>query len=684
MSLSKVDPSVADTMRGAAAFAVHKASDRTEIIHLLLGSLVYSEKNQEILQKCGAKADSLALWPNRLRESMLMLDEVMPDPSPELNALLTRYVTEGRKEKLLTERSLMMHLLRDPDTRIDKYLKAIKLDRKKLISGWQEQEEPAETAPADGKQPFSDYLENLNEKAKKGSIHPIQGRNEDIGWLVNTLCQYRKKNAILIGPPGVGKTAIIEELALRITKGEVPPALKTKEVYALDVGRMVAGTKLRGQFEERMANLIRYLKQHPNIILFVDEIHTIMTAGNVTGSSLNAANMLKPALSRGELVCIGATTPDDVGPLEKDPAFKRRFQFRWLTALSDEETLTVLKAEALRLEQHYGVIYTLGGIKRVLDAANDYFPHQFNPDKSLTLLDAVGSFTKNKLGADIINTKAVNASLRDKDFRATGEIIAEVNTLFSQMFPPEAALALSMALSGYLLHLHQPSVLVLGAGQDWIYREIVESLAHMLHKEKPIFIDCEELTRHESVLQIKGSPPSYIKEPTLLEDLRYTPHRVVFLRCLDQSIDEVQQVLSKTMSSGELLENNGRKLQVRHALFIVSTSTTKNVVGYGQQRSEPKLPKELLRKATSVHLDSPQNAWVEGYIEKRILQMAERVKGKLKVAHSKDALSALRCLLDKMEMPDVLKTVEAEILNASIRQERRLVLTADNFKETSR
>src|ERR1035441_1323378 len=183
----------------------------------------------------------------------------------------------------------MLHLLRDPDKRIDTYLKALKLDRQEFVTHLMKtQEEKADQDAEAPKQAFIDYVEDMNAKARAGEIHPIQGRQNDMQWLLNTLCQYKKRNAILIGPPGVGKTALIEELALRIEEGTVPDQLKGKTVYALDAGAMVAGTKLRGQFEERMRNLTRFLKKHRNIILFIDEIHAIMGAGNTRGSSLNA------------------------------------------------------------------------------------------------------------------------------------------------------------------------------------------------------------------------------------------------------------------------------------------------------------------------------------------------------------------------------------------------------------
>ena len=178
---------------------------------------------------------------------MLILEECTPEPSPELQNLLTRYVLEGRSRGLLTEHNLMLHLLRDPDKRIDTYLKALKLDRQEFVTHLMKtQEEKADQDAEAPKQAFSDYVEDMNAKARAGEIHPIQGRQNDMQWLLNTLCQYKKRNAILIGPPGVGKTALIEELALRIEEGTVPDQLKGKTVYALDAGAMVAGTKLSG------------------------------------------------------------------------------------------------------------------------------------------------------------------------------------------------------------------------------------------------------------------------------------------------------------------------------------------------------------------------------------------------------------------------------------------------------
>jgi hypothetical protein len=480
----------------------------------------------------------------------------------------------------------------------------------------------------------------------------------------------------------VGKTALIEELALQIEEGTVPEQLKGSTVYSLDVGAMVAGTKLRGQFEERMRNLTRFLKKHRNIILFIDEIHAIMGAGNTRGSSLNAANMLKPALSRGEITCIGATTPDDVGPLENDPAFKRRFQFRWLDALTNSETLEVLRAEAKRLEQHYGITYTIGGIKRILDAANDYYPHQFNPDKSLTLADAVGSYTKNRLGQSIVNTKAVSASLRAKDFKESAQVTTEVDEWLAKMFEcKQTASDILLALSGYLLQLRLPGVLVLVSQQDWLLREITNYLSHHLHNQDPILLDGEELTEPDAITQLKGVPSVYLKEPTLLDGLRYSPHRLVYLRCFEKSLLAFQQAMSRAIVAGELVESNSRKLQLRHSFFVISCAASKQTCGFGGTAGRPNLPPELLKKATVVNLPEPKPSWVEDYLIGKMQLMADRVKSKIKVDFSSNTPAYIRQKMQKAGEDEALRLVESTILKASQQQAKRLLISPKLFED---
>lgn len=682
MTLTRMDTTVAQVMRAAAAIAVFQEANRTQVIHLMLGLLVYSERNQAFLRSRKVSSKPFALWHHKLQETMLTLEDCTPEPSPELQNLLTRFVQEGRSQGLLTERNLMLHVLRDPDKRIDKYLRALKLDRQDFVTHLAKTQEEADQEAEAPKQAFGDYVEDMNAKAKAGEIHHIQGRQNDMQWLLNTLCQYRKKNAILIGPPGVGKTALIEELALQIEEGTVPEQLKGKTVYSLDVGAMVAGTKLRGQFEERMRNLTRFLKKNRNVILFIDEIHAIMGAGNTRGSSLNAANMLKPALSRGEITCIGATTPDDVGPLENDPAFKRRFQFRWLDALTNSETLEVLRAEAKRLEQHYGITYTIGGIKRILDAANDYYPHQFNPDKSLTLADAVGSYTKNRLGQSIVNTKAVSASLRAKDFKESAQVTTEVDEWLAKMFEcRQPASDILLALSGYLLQLRLPGVLVLVSQQDWLLREITNYLSHHLHNQDPILLDGEELTEPDAITQLKGVPSVYLKEPTLLDGLRYSPHRLVYLRCFDKSLLAFQQAMSRAIVAGELVESNSRKLQLRHSFFVISCAASKQTCGFGGTAGRPNLPPELLKKATVVNLPEPKPSWVEDYLIAKMQLMADRVKSKIKVDFSSNTPAYIRQKMQQAGEDEALRLVESTILKASQQQAKRLLISPKLFED---
>jgi ATP-dependent Clp protease ATP-binding subunit ClpA len=677
---------VADALKAAAGVAIYQAADRTHIIHLLLGLLIYSQRSQALLQSRNGSCKSFEKWNQKLREPLLMLDECTPGQTPELQGLLTRFIAEGRAKGLLTESNLALHLMRDPDPRIDKFLKAFKTDRQDFIALFSE----SVTADQDPETPkrtaFGDFIENLNEKAKRGEIVHIQGRQDDMRWLVNTLCQHRRKSAILIGNPGVGKTALIEELALQILEGTVPDELKGKVIYSLDVGGMVAGTKLRGELEERMKNLVRFLRQDKTAILFVDEMHTIMSAGNARGSSLNPSNMLKPALSRGEIVCIGATTPDDVGPLEQDPAFKRRFQFRWLKALTDEETLVVLKAEAKRLEKHYGITYTIGGIKRILEAANDYYPHQFNPDRAITLADAVGSHTKNMQEQTVVNTKAVNASLRASNIKSTVQVVEAVTAKMKKVLgPTKHSAEIAYSVSGYMLHLHQPGILILDTNAEWVSREIANILAKEFHGEEPLVLDGEELAGNDALLQLKGAPSVLYKEPTLLDVLRYSPHRVVYVRCFEKSLPEFQQAFSRALLAGELAESNGRKLRLQHAYFVIQCESINRDIGFGPTAatsSKPRIASELLKRSITVCLPDPNPAWVEEYLMAKMLKMADRVKTKLKVAFSAEMPAYIRQQMFETSENEAMKLVEGAILRASQQQIKRLVITPETFENT--
>ena len=683
MTLTRMEPAVADALRTAAAIAVYQQASHTRPIHLILGLALYSEELEPVFANKPIRK-GFEKWHDKLREPLLTIEDCAPAPTGKLHLLLSQFVQEGRKQGMLTEQNLVTHLITDSE--VTRFLKSLKLESTDFTSRYGIKPEQLADAESETKQPFSDYLDDLTAKAKNGEINHIQGRKLDMEWLLRTLCQYRKKSAILIGQPGVGKTALVEELALQIVEGTVPEQLKNKVVYSLDVGGMVAGTKLRGQFEERMNKLIRFLKHNKDIILFIDEIHTIMSAGSSLGSSLNASNMLKPALSRGDLVCIGATTPDDVLPLEKDPAFKRRFQFRWLDDLTNEETLHVLKIEAKRLEKHYGVSYTVGGLKRILDAANDYYPHQFNPDKSLTLADAAGSFTRYQLNQDIVNTKAVNASLRAKDFKDTSQIVSEARAYFLRMFednPKGVAQANTIAftLAGYLTHMRQPGILVLNSSQDWIIEEVTSYLATQLHNKPPILIDGYALASPDALTQLKGLPSSYTKDQTLLETLRYSPHRLVHVRHLENSYPEFKDTLCRSILAGDLLENNGHKLQLKHAFFIISTTGVRTS-GFGKEAvNKLPLPQALLNRATVINIPKPSCNWLEDHITKHMGTIAGKVKSKIKVAYSSNTPAYLRSRLETSGEAATIRAIEDLILKASCQGIKRIVLTPEHFQD---
>lgn len=683
MIATTMEAGVGDSINAAAAAAAYQAAIHTDLIHLAIGLFTYSESCRTFLDSNGVPKIAFEKWHSKIKENMLTLEECTPEPSPEFKDFLIQYIQHDQPAGLLTEKSLILQLLQSPNVKVQKYLKALKINQAEFVKflSTEEQVEAEGDGTASSKAPFSDFVEDLNIKAKSGEITHIQGRQQDLQWLINTLCQFRKKNAILIGNPGVGKTALIEELALQIVEGTVPSHLKDKVIYSLDVGAMVAGTKLRGQFEERMNNLVKFLRQKKNIILFIDEIHTIMGAGNARGSNLNAANMLKPALSRGEISCIGATTPDDVQPLEKDPAFKRRFKFKWLDQLTDEETLTVLKAESQRLGAHYNITYTLGSLKRILEAANDYYPHQFNPDKALTLADSVGSYTKFELHQGVVNTKNVNLSLKAKNLKEYHCIINDIEKQANLMFGASSSTRnLCMAIQSYLMQLQQPAVLLLHSDEAWVTSELTKFIAKQVHDMPPLWIEGNNLQGGESITQLKGVPAGYPKEPTLLEELHYSPHRTVCFNNLDQADPGFQLHMLRALETGELVENSGKKLSLKHTLFIVTLAQPKRGGYLAEAPTKCQPPKGMPTHTTEIQVPKPRPAWVESYLFAKLCQLSDRVRTKIKVAYNADMPKFIRQEMEKHGERYALKLVEAQILHASQQQQKRLVITPELIK----
>src|SRR5690554_4487140 len=443
------------------------------------------------------------------------------------------------------------------------------------------------------KSPLDLYTNNLNEQAQKGRIDPLIGRDKELERVIQVLCRRRKNNPLLVGEAGVGKTAIAEGLAWRITRGDVPEILADAQVYALDMGALLAGTKYRGDFEQRLKAVLKCLKDNTNAILFIDEIHTLIGAGSASGGTLDASNLLKPALSSGQLKCMGATTYNEYrGIFEKDHALSRRFQKVDVVEPTVEQTIQILRGLKSHFEAHHGVRYSAAALTAAAQLAARHINDRFLPDKAIDVIDEAGaaqrllpaSRRKKLIGkaevqatvAKIARIPPQSVSTDDRNKLATLE--RDLKTVvFGQDAAIEAlAAAIKMARSG-LGKPDKPIGSFLFSGPTGVGKtEVAKQLAFVLGVELVRFDMSEYMERH-TVSRLIGAPPGYVgfdQGGLLTEAVNKNPHCVLLLDEIEKAHPEVFNLLLQVMDHGTLTDNNGRKADFRHVILVMTTNAS--------------------------------------------------------------------------------------------------------------
>ncbi|MBS1170538.1 MAG: clpA [Burkholderiaceae bacterium] len=479
------------------------------------------------------------------------------------------------------------------------------------------QSEP-QKAPETGDEPQSEGKEkesaleqftlNLNKQAREGRIDPLIGRDSEVDRVVQVLCRRRKNNPLLVGETGVGKTAIAEGLAWRITKGEVPEVLQKAVVYSLDMGSLLAGTKYRGDFEQRIKAVLKQLKDNPNSILFIDEIHTIIGAGSASGGTLDASNLLKPALSNGQLKCIGATTFTEYrGVFEKDHALARRFQKIDINEPTIEQTVQILRGLKSRFEDHHNVKYSASALTTAAELSARYINDRHLPDKAIDVIDEAGaaqrilpkSKQKRTIGKaeieDIIAKIArIPPQTISQDDRSKLQTIERdlKNVVFGQDPAIDAiSAAIKMARAG-LGKTDKPIGAFLFSGPTGVGKtEVAKQLAYVLGIELVRFDMSEYMERH-SVSRLIGAPPGYVgfdQGGQLTETITKKPHAVLLLDEIEKAHPEVFNILLQVMDHGTLTDNNGRKADFRNVIIIMTTNAgaenlQKTAIGFTTQK----------------------------------------------------------------------------------------------------
>ena len=451
-------------------------------------------------------------------------------------------------------------------------------------------------AEADGQQqnaagPLESYTINLNALALQGKIDPLIGREGELERVIQTLCRRRKNNPLLVGEAGVGKTAIAEGLARRIVENEVPEVLAQSNVYALDMGALLAGTKYRGDFEQRLKAVLKQLGENPNAILFIDEIHTLIGAGSASGGTMDASNLLKPALSTGQIKCIGATTYNEYrGIFEKDHALSRRFQKIDVNEPTSADTVEILKGLKSRFESHHGIKYSAAALTSAVDLSVRFITDRHLPDKAIDVIDEAGaaqrilpkSKQKKLIGKQDIEeivakiARVPSTQVTADDRSALKNLDRDLKAVvFGQDVAIDAlAKAIKMARSG-LGTPGKPIGSFLFSGPTGVGKtEVAKQLAYCLGVELLRFDMSEYLERH-AVSRLIGAPPGYVgfdQGGQLTEAVTKKPYCVLLLDEIEKAHPDIYSILLQVMDHGTLTDNNGRKADFRNVVIIMTTN----------------------------------------------------------------------------------------------------------------
>jgi len=505
--------------------------------------------------------------------------------------------------------------------------------------------------------PLKRFCVDLTARAKAGRIDPLIGRDAELSRCMHVLCRRRKNNPLLVGEAGVGKTALAEGLALRIVEEDVPEILLNTHVYALDMGALLAGSKYRGDFEERLKAVIQAMGKEERAILFIDEIHTMIGAGAANGSAMDASNLLKPALANGELRCIGATTYQEYRQVfEKQSALSRRFQKIDLEAPSIDETIEILQGLKSRLEEHHGVHYTQTSLVCAAKLASRYIQERQLPDSAIDVLDEAGAAVhlqdvgkrKKQINVkDIETTIASMARIPARQVSSTDKQSLKYleRNLKLAIFGQDHAieqLSASIRLSrAGLSHPDKPIGSFLFSGPTGVGKtEVVRQLSRIMGIEL-IRFDMSEYMEAHAVSRLIGSPPGYVgyEQGGLLTDaINKHPHAVLLLDEMEKAHPDVFNILLQVMDHGKLTDNNGRSADFRHVILVMTSNAgafemQQNSIGFNHQQSSNERSEEAIKRLFTPEFRNRLDAVIpfEALQHETVLHVAEKFLVELEV-----------------------------------------------------
>ncbi len=604
--------------------------------HLLL-ALLDNPSASEVLKACSANIDdlrkSLTQFIADNTPQVAGTEDVDTQPTLGFQRVIQRAImhvqSTGSGKKEVTGANVLVAIFGEKDSHAVYYLHqqgVTRLDVVNFIAHGIRKSDPPETGKtdADGSpeegapaaagertekaSPLEQFTVNLNQQAKEGKIDPLIGREYEVERTIQILCRRRKNNPLLVGEAGVGKTAIAEGLAWRITEGTVPEVLAEAQVFSLDMGALLAGTKYRGDFEQRLKGVLKALKDKPHAVLFIDEIHTLIGAGAASGGTMDASNLLKPALSNGQMKCIGATTFTEYrGIFEKDAALSRRFQKVDVVEPTIAETIDILKGLKSRFEEHHNVRYAPAALQAAAELSAKYINDRQLPDKAIDVIDEAGaaqrilaaSKRKKTIGkgdiedivAKIARIPPANVSNDDK-----GKLKTLERDLKSVVYGQDNALealasSVKMARAG-LGKTDKPIGSFLFSGPTGVGKtEAAKQLAYIMGIDLIRFDMSEYMERH-AVSRLIGAPPGYVgfdQGGLLTEAVTKKPHCVLLLDEIEKAHPDVFNVLLQVMDHGTLTDNNGRKADFRNVIVIMTTNAgaetmSKSTIGFTTSR----------------------------------------------------------------------------------------------------
>jgi ATP-dependent Clp protease ATP-binding subunit ClpA len=601
--------------------------------HLLL-ALLDNPSAAEVLRACVANIDDLRKALTSFiadnTPQVAGVEEVDTQPTLGFQRVIQRAImhvqSTGSGKKEVTGANVLVAIFGEKDSHAVYYLHQQGITRLDVVNyiahGIKKNDTPdtsksaesnpeSEDGPSEKNEkasPLEQYTQNLNQLAKDGKIDPLIGREAEVERVIQVLCRRRKNNPLLVGEAGVGKTAIAEGLAWRITQNDVPDILSEANVYSLDMGALLAGTKYRGDFEQRLKAVLKNLKEKPKAILFIDEIHTMIGAGAASGGTMDASNLLKPSLSSGQLKCIGATTFSEYrGIFEKDAALSRRFQKIDVVEPSIDQTVEILKGLKSRYEEHHSVKYSLAALQAAAELSAKYINDRHLPDKAIDVIDEAGAaqrvlpVSKRKktisksevedIVAKIARIPPANVSSDDR-----GKLKTLERDLKSVVFGQDKALdvlasAVKMSRSG-LGKVDKPIGAFLFSGPTGVGKtEAAKQLAYIMGIEL-IRFDMSEYMEQHAVSRLIGAPPGYVgfdQGGLLTEAVTKKPHCVLLLDEIEKAHPAIFNVLLQVMDHGTLTDNNGRKADFRNVIIVMTTNAgaetmSKSTIGFTNPR----------------------------------------------------------------------------------------------------